>query len=250
MHQPQGTRKPTQSQFTLQLFQVGAHQRLHEGIGSRGYTALVFGDLGHHGAGQRQRQLRELARSQFRHHLLVNRVAVGVQETHGHRVDASSLELSQPRTHLGQFQCLDHPALAIQALGHFQSLIARDQWLRKLQEQIIDVVALLSTHLKNVSKARGGEQAHACATLALDDGVGHQRGAMDDVVHLGEGDPSLVDQLLQTDQRRARWVVGRGQPLVQENTPGLPVKQHEVGECSANVESDAPALCHDVCRVY
>ena len=131
-----------------------------------------------------------------------------MKKTHGHRVDACRGEFRQPSAHLAIIERLDHSPLAVEALGYLEPAVTGYQGLRKFEEQIVNIVALLGTHLQDVAETRGGEQPHASAAFALDDGVGHQCGAMHDIVHLGQRDGRLGHQFLQTDQGRARGVVG------------------------------------------
>ena len=78
-----------------------------------------------------------------------------------------------------------HVAVAVHAFRHFEAVAARHQRVGELQEQVVDVVALLGAHLQDVAEALRGDQAEARAA-ALDQGVGDQRGAVHDVADVGE----------------------------------------------------------------
>ncbi len=110
----------------------------------------------------------------------------------------------------------------------------------KLQEQVVDVVALLGAHLEDVAEAARGDQAETRAA-ALDQGVGDQRGAVHDVADVGEREPAACSSSARPSERADRWVVRRGQALVQADVVALRVEQDEVGEGAADVETDAVA---------
>ena len=81
--------------------------------------------------------------------------------------------------HLVRIERHQHVAVAVHALGHLQAVAARHQRVGELQEQVVDVVALLGAHLQDVAEAARGDQAEAGAA-ALDQRVGDQGGAVDD----------------------------------------------------------------------
>src|SRR5207247_6578669 len=74
-----------------------------------------------------------------------------------------------------------HPHLPVSrdALAHAYPPAPRHQRVGVLQEQIVDVVALLFAHLQRVAESCRGEQRGGRA-LAFDEGVGHQGGGMDE----------------------------------------------------------------------
>ena len=90
------------------------------------------------------------------------------------------------RADLGGIERRQHVAVAIHALRHFEAVAARHERVGELQEQVVDVVALLGAHLEDVAEAARGDQAEARAA-ALDQGVGDERGAVHDVADVGEG---------------------------------------------------------------
>jgi hypothetical protein len=66
----------------------------------------------------------------------------------------------------------------VEALGDFAAQRPRHQRLRVFEEDIVDVIALLAADFQGVAKPLRGDQA-GFGALALDDGVGDQRGAVD-----------------------------------------------------------------------
>ncbi len=120
-------------------------------------------------------------------------------------------------------------------------MAARHERVGELQEQVVDVVALLGAHLEDVAEAARGDQAEARAA-ALDQGVGDQGGAVHDVADVGEGQVcAACSSSVEALQRADRRVVRRGQALVQADVVALRVEQDEVGEGAADVETDAIA---------
>ena len=170
----------------------------------------------------------------------MRRIAIGVQEADGDRLDAFGDQALRDGAHLGGFERREHVAVAVHAFGHFQAMAARHQRIREVQEQVVDVVALLGAHLQDVAEAARGDQAEARAA-ALDQGVGDQRGAVDDVADVGERQAGGAQQLGEAFQRADGWVVRRGQALVQADFVAFRIQQYEVGEGAADVEADAVA---------
>ena len=118
--------------------------------------------------------------------------------------------------------------------------MAWNQWCRKAQEQIVNVVALFGPHFKNVPKSGRADQPQRRA-LAFDHRIGDQGGAMDDLVHIAQGNLPHRHQLLQAEQGGLGGVVRRGQAFVQGDMALAQVVQDEVGESSTDVKPDAPA---------
>ena len=92
----------------------------------------------------------------------------------------SSTSRRTRRAHLIGIERRDDAPVAVQALADLQPMAARNQRIGKAQEQIVDVVALLGPHFEHVAKALRGEQAEPRAA-PLDDRVGDQRGAVNDL---------------------------------------------------------------------
>ena len=62
-----------------------------------------------------------------------------------------------------------------------------DQRFWELQEQVVDVVALLGTHLQRVAKALCRQKPDAAAA-SFDDRVGDERRAVHDMADIGDRD--------------------------------------------------------------
>ena len=117
----------------------------------------------------------------------MGRVAVGVEEADRERLDSVRDEVAPPRGAPGQVERHDHAPVAVQPLVDLAAEGTRDQRLREAQEQIVDVVALLGAHLEDVPEpARRQEPERAAGPL--DDGVGDERGAVDEGAEVGEAE--------------------------------------------------------------
>ena len=64
-----------------------------------------------------------------------------------------------------------------------EAQVARHERRGHLQKQVVQVVAVLASDLICIAEAARGEQGSPC-TLALDDGVGDKRRAVDHVLDL------------------------------------------------------------------
>ncbi len=119
-------------------------------------------------------------------------------------------------------------------------MAAGDQRIGELQEQVVDVVALLDAELEDVAEAAGGDKAEAGAA-AFDQSVGDQGGAVDHVADVGERKLRRLQQFGEALEGADRWVVRRGQAFVQADFRKFRIQQNEVGEGAADVETDTVA---------
>src|SRR3954467_12567868 len=87
---------------------------------------------------------------------------------------------------------------------------AGDEGLGVLQEEVVDVVALLGAHFEDVAEALGGDEAELGAA-ALDEGVGDEGGAVDDVADVGEVQAGVGDDAGEAFERAAGGVAGGGE---------------------------------------
>src|SRR5262249_16812516 len=87
-----------------------------------------------------------------------------------------------------------HGSVGQHALGHLADEPARNQRRRLLDLQVVDLVALLAPDDENVTKAARGEQSDPMS-LALDDNVGAECGAVNDLGDLvpADGRRQLVE---------------------------------------------------------
>ncbi len=240
VHEAQLAAEAAGVQLALQLGDVAAHQRLHIGVGAGGVAALVLPQLRHHVGRDGDRDVGERRADDGRCLLLMRWIAVGVEEADGDRLDPFGYQALRHGAHLVGIERGQHVAVAVDAFRHLQAMAARHQRVGELQEQVVDVVALLGAHLQDVAEAARGDQAQARAG-ALDQGVGDQGGAVDHVADVGERELGGVQQFGEALQRADRGVVRRGQALVEADFVALRVEQDEVGEGAADVETDTIA---------
>ena len=93
-----------------------------------------------------------------------------------------------------------------------------------------------STSRKPRVVTRAGERP-----LVLEDRVGRDRGAVSDLGHVRAGEGGLVEDLREAARDRLRIVLdARGHLAGEDPAPG--VEEHDVGEGSADVDTDAIAI--------
>ena len=240
VHEPQRAAEPELPQLALQAPDVAVHQRLDEGVRAGGGKALILPQLGNHVRRQADGHVGQCGADGGPRGALVGGIPVRMQEAHGdgvHAVGGEAARLGGDRVEVERDEGV---AVAVHALGHLQPAAARHQRLGILQEQVVDVVALLGAHLQDVAEALGGDEAEAGAA-PLDQRVGHQRRAVDDLAHVGQRQAGIGHDLRQALQRADRGVVRSGEAFVQPDAAINGVEQDEVGEGAADVEADAEA---------
>ena len=156
----------------FELGDVPGHEGLHVGVGRGGRAPLVFPELGDDLGGERHGQAGVLAPDHVGHRALVGRVAVGVEEADGEGLDPGLDEVGDLAAGLLLVERHDHAPVAVQTLVDLPAEGPRDERLRKAQEQIVDVVALLGSHLEDVPEPTRRQETER-APVPLDDRVGH-----------------------------------------------------------------------------
>ena len=230
--------EPPLAQHPVELADVGGHERLHVGVCGGGRGAFVLVDLRVHVARNRHRQARELGPDEIPDRTLVDRVLVGMQEADRERLYPVFHQLANLPSHGVRIERLEHRPVAAHPLRDLAAVAARGQRLWKRQEEIVDVVALLRPHLQDVPEAASRQQPEPRA-VALDDGVGHEGGAVHDVADVLEFYSGRRQQIAHPRKRTDRGILRRRQALVQVQPALLAVHQDEVGEGTADVEADA-----------
>jgi hypothetical protein len=88
-----------------------------------------------------------------------------------------------------------------------------------------------------MTEALGAEQGGFGAT-AFDEGIDHQRRAMDEALHLADIDGRGLHRLLQPIEHGQSRVVMRRQHLAEMHM-AVGIKQRYVGKCAANIGSNS-----------
>ena len=240
--------EPLLAERAVELADVGGHEGLDVGVRGGGRGPFVLVDLRVHVARYRDRETGELGLDEIAHQLLVGGVPVSVQEADRERLHAVVHQVADLAADCVRVDRLQHGAVAAHALRDLAAVAPARERLREGQEQVVDVVALLRTHLQNVPEAPGGQQPEP-GPAAFDDGVGGEGGPVHDVADLRRTDAGRPQQVGQTREGRDGRVLGRGQALVQVQPPVRLVDQDEVRERPADVEAD-PATGRGLVRSH
>ena len=173
----------------------------------------------------------------------MRRIAIGVQEADGDRLHPVGRQLPRRRPHRIEIQRHDGIAITVHPLRHFKPAAARHQRIGILQEQIVNIVALLSAHFEHVAKALGGDQPELRAP-AFDQRVGDQGRAMHDIADIAKRDARARHQLGKPRERADRRIIRRGQAFMQPNGILPRVQQDEIGKGTPDIKSDPPPCRH------
>jgi len=170
-------------------------------------------------------------------------VHVRVQERHGDRLDAELFQLARHPGELRFLQRLEHLATRIQALVHRQAVAGRDQRLRQLDVEVVDVVAPLAADVEHVGVAGGRDERRARA-FAFDERVRDQRRA---VHYLAErrARAGLAQEIEDHGGNGLARIVGRGRRLADPDAAGGREHGDAVGERAADVDRYAKRLLHE-----
>ena len=210
-HDVEAPAEPGPPELVDQRGQVPRGDRLDVCVSECRTRALVLPDLGQDVGRERDEEARGHLARQGLEGLLVHGIGVGVQEgdRNGfHTVGGQGPQLA-PRALLVEW-AQDTP-VAVDALGHFPAPAAGGERAGELRPDIVDVIALLAPDLDDVPEALGGHEGGRRA-LAFDDGVDHERGAVDHAIEagrepgppLGEARHALHDRAHQVVRGRAR----------------------------------------------
>ena len=172
----------------------------------------------------------------------VGRVGIGVQQADRDRLDPVGDQRIDGRRSLRLVQRRDDLARVGHAPDHAQTAVAGGEGLGELQEQVMNVVALLGPHLEDVAEPLGRQQAQPAAA-PLDDGVGDQRRAVDDLVKIRERQALPPQQVGHARQRTLGRVARRGQALVQMDASAPFVQQNEICKRSPDIEAQTKSVC-------
>jgi hypothetical protein len=124
---------------------------------------------------------------------------------------------------------------------------ARDQGNRLVDEEVVELVALLPADDQDVSEAASREERDVPA-LPLDDDVRAERRSVHRLGEVRPREPGPGDQLAESLHARARRVVRRGEALAGEEASVVGLER-EVGERPPDVEADPESHVVDIVGV-
>ena len=240
MHQPQRTRKTFLVQRLFQFGQIPVHQGLHEGVGAGGDTALVFAHLGHDIARNRDRDGGKFLANDFGGAAFMFRVRIGMQKDNRNCLAALRNQFLRGGAYRVFIKRCDDFTGRGDALGHFQPEIPAHERVRKSDEQIVDIIPLLGSHLQDVTETARRDQPNGGA-FALDHRIRDQRRTVHDLRYVSVRNVLQGKQFFKALERRLRRIVRCGEALVQRDRGILTVVEDKVSKGASNIEADAPA---------
>ena len=179
-------------------------------------------------------------REHLPHQQLVGGVLERVEEADRDRLHALGEELVHRR--LGRFarERNDDLPARVDPLLHLDPEIALDELRRLLPPEVVEARHAKVPELEHVAEAARRDEAGE-RPLVLEDRVGRDRRAVPDLRHVRPGEGGLVEDLRETARDRLRVVLdARGHLAGEDPAPG--VEEHDVGEGSADVDTDAIAV--------
>ena len=230
--------------------QAAGDDGLEVGVGERGRGPLILLPLGQDLVGDRERQARQLLGQDRLDRLLMGGVEVGEQQADGDGLDLRlGTDRSGDRTDLGRVERGDDLAIGVDALGQLEAVAALDQRLRLDPAHVVVGLAVAALDERDVLEAPGGDVGDD-RTLALEHGVGRDRGAEPDVRDGGGG------RVRREPAQDARHRVGRDREHLPDLDAALAVMGDEVGEGAADIDAEqmlhgggAPPLAAAACRL-
>ena len=159
-------------------------------------------------------------------------MGIGVEQADGDGAHPVACKLPPDRRNCGLVERDQHVAVGRQPFADGEAADARHQRLRPVDHQVVMVEPLLVALLDDVAKALGGDQRGA-RTLALDQRIGRQRGAMDEDPDIGGRQRRLTQHGVDAVEHAAFRGVGRGQDLAARPPAGD--LEHDIGEGAADI---------------
>ncbi len=140
-------------------------------------------------------------------------------------------------------QRLPRGAIRVGALWDIKPQMTRHKRRRVLQHQVVELVAILATDLDRIAEP-GRSHERCLRALALNYGVGHQRGAVHQVLDLVGCNAGAFERICEHGLNGARRVVDRGQLFSQHEHATALVDQDEVGKRAADIDANAICVGH------
>ena len=223
----------------VEPIEVARRERHDPGAQRRRRHALVLPRLRVHPV--RDRDKGEGLAQPFAQRLLVSGVGVGVHQRYRNRARAARFYLPNRLVRRARIHRLEHLAFVIDPLADLEAKLPRNlrcELGRKVEP--VEVEPVLPPDGKGVRETPGGDQGNV-GEIALDDRVGHEGRAVDQIVHVG---PCKIDRTERRNKGR-HAIVGTGGNLGDPRV-GLPAANGDhVGERAADIDSDLPTSGHD-----
>ena len=230
----------------LEFVEVRSDHGHGGGVARRGDHPRVLADL-RRDVGRDTDRHAQLACEMVGDLALVRCVHVGVEQADTDGLDVHRAELLGDRRRSCSGRRLDEDLA--ERVGSFVDLdgaLTRNRRRRELDLQVVHVVAMLVADQQRVAESRRGDESGSPG-LALDQGVGDQRGRVHDRCgHIGGlhagACAAAADAGAHTVERDC---ARRGERLVDDDIAARCVDEHDVGERSADVDGEAPVRAHD-----
>ena len=220
----------------LEIFEVAGHQRRHVDVGGRRRGPFVLADLGHDLRRAGDRHLRGDLADEGCQPPLVEGVHVGVQQADRQRLHALGGQLGDDSAGSVLVEGAKDRAVGQEPLADLTPQAPWHERRRRVDEEVVHVVATFVTDLERVAEPLGGQERRPRA-LALDERVGREGRAVDDGPN-GSGRYSRIvqerrDALLDAVRRILRC----GEDLAHARGTGRLVDDDQIGEGPADVDA-------------
>jgi hypothetical protein len=161
-----------------------------------------------------------------------------VQQADRDRLDAFGGQLADDPARVVLVEGLPDLAVGQEPLADFAAEPPRHEGRRRIDEEVVHVVAAFVANLERVTKALGGQERRPRA-LALDERVGRERRAVDDGPHGACGNRRLLEERTDALLDRVRRIFRRGEDLAHARGTACLVDDDEIGERAADVDAQA-----------
>ncbi len=225
------------AQLAHEPLEVRLDDRRERGVDDGGRKALVLAilriDLGR----TRDSRLGQRGGDCVRHAALVRVVRIRVQQTDRDRCDASAAQLVAGCGDGRLVERFDDVPEMIHSFADGQPVVARNQRMRTLDEQIVNLAAVLTADLDDVAEAvrRDERGTRQLETELAEQRVGRDRRRVGEKLHRR---PRLVlaQQPEQGLHHRAVRLARRARDLARDDAPAPRLRSDEVGERAADVD--------------
>ena len=223
-----------------EILQVSLHQRLDAGVGHRRGEPVELANLGRHLAGEADRECGMPARDDVADGLLVRRIGAGVQQADCETVDAAGHQRVDRAVHAFEVERLEDLPVRGNPLRDGRDPLPRHQGVGLLDVEVVLVVAALVGDLEDVPEPLRDDGADGRAG-ALDQGVGGERGPVNDRADVRRGEIRPCQRQPHPIQHPPHRIVRCGEHLAGE--AGAVTLDRHVGESAADVDGE-PGPCH------